>query len=118
MQFLMLVCRELAGSDHVPSEADKQNAPDVEAWWHATNDAGKYVMGDRLRPPAEAVSVRVRGGETLLSEGPFAEGGECVMGFDILECANLEEAIEVAKGHGMAHGGFIEVRALWPFDQE
>lgn len=117
MQYLMLVCREPEGSAHLPSEADRENAPDVEEWWKAANDAGKYVMGDRLRPPAEAKSVRVRGGQVLVSEGPFAEGGEVVMGFDILECDSMEEALEVASGHSMAHGGFIEVRALWPFDE-
>jgi hypothetical protein len=55
-----------------------------------------------LAPPSAATTVRVRGGEVLLSDGPFAETKEVIVGFDILECADLDEAIEVARGHPMA----------------
>ena len=54
------------------------------------------------RPPSAATTVRVRDGELLLTDGPFAETKEVIVGFDILECADLDEAIEVAAAHPMA----------------
>jgi hypothetical protein len=56
---------------------------------------------------------RVRDGEVLLSDGPFAESKEQMGGFDLIECADLDEAIEVASKHPVAEFGVIEVRPLW-----
>lgn len=118
MKYLMLVCRDTDASPAPPTQADRDGAPDVGQWWQAANDAGTHVMGDRLRPAAEARTVRVRGGELLVTEGPFTETSELVAGFDVLECDSLQEAVEVASGHAMAHAGVIELRAMWPFDAE
>lgn len=56
--------------------------------------------------------VRVRNGELLVPDGPFAEIKEVIVGYDLLECADLDEAIEVARRHPMARGGRLE---LCPF---
>jgi hypothetical protein len=55
-------------------------------------------------------TVRVRGGEVQLSEGPFAETKEQIGGFDLLECTDFDEAIEVAAKHPAARFGWVEVR--------
>lgn len=117
MKYVMLVCRDVDDSPAPPSQADRDGAPDVGQWWQAANDAGAYVMGDRLRPAAEAVTVRVRKGELLVTQGPFTETSEFVAGFDVLECASMQEAVKIASGHAMAHAGAIELRAMWPFDE-
>lgn len=78
--------------------------------------AGQRVLGERLAPPSGATTVRVRGGELLLTDGPFAETKEVIVGFDILECADLDEAIEVARAHPMAYAGRIELRPFDPLD--
>jgi hypothetical protein len=57
----------------------------------------------------------VRGGEVVLADGPFAETKELIGGFDILECADLDEAIEVASKHPVAQIGAMEVR---PFAED
>ncbi len=57
--------------------------------------------------------VRVRGGELLVSDGPFAETKEQMGGFDIIECASLDEAVEIAARHPAAASGTIEIRPLW-----
>jgi hypothetical protein len=67
-----------------------------------------------LAPTAAATTVRVRGGEVLISDGPFAETKELIVGFDLIECADLDEAIEVASKHPAASYGMIEVRPLLP----
>jgi len=55
----------------------------------------------------------VRGDEVLLSDGPFAETKEQVGGYDLIECADLDEAIEMASKHPVARFGTIEVRPIW-----
>jgi len=56
--------------------------------------------------------VRVRNGQVLIADGPFAETKELIVGFDLLECADLDEAIEVASSHPMSRIGRIEIRPL------
>ena len=63
-----------------------------------------------LAPPAAATTIRVRDGELLVSDGPFAETKEVIAGYDLLECADLDEAIEVARTHPMARAGRLELR--------
>ena len=118
MRYLMLVCRDATDSPTPPTQADRDGAPDVEQWWKAANETGSYVLGDRLRPAAEAMTVRVRSGELLVTQGPFTEASELVAGFDVLECDSAQQAVEIASGHAMAHAGAIELRAMWPFDDE
>ena len=55
----------------------------------------------------------MRGDEVLLSDGPFAETKEQVGGYDLIECADLDEAIEMASKHPVARFGTIEVRPIW-----
>ena len=74
---------------------------------------GVRKEGERLRPASDATTVRVRAEEVLLSDGPFAETKEQIAGYDLIECADLDEAIEVASKHPMARYGLIEVRPLW-----
>ena len=71
------------------------------------------MLGDQLAPPRRGRSVRVRDGKTMVTDGPFAETKEAVGGFDIIEAASLEEAVEIAAGHPVAQIGTIEVRPFW-----
>ena len=104
MKYMMFVC-----SDTAP-DTDTTNEPDIDQWV-AENDArGRRLDGNLLAPIAAATTVRVRNGELLLSDGPFAETKEVIVGYDLLECADLDEAIEVARTHPMARGGRIELR--------
>lgn len=75
-----------------------------------------WVTGDRLRPAAEATTVRVRSGELLLTDGPFAGAREWIAGFDVLECEDLDAAISIAAKHPIARLGRIELHAFWPID--
>ena len=63
--------------------------------------------------PADATTVRRRNGEVLVTDGPFAESREWIVGFDILDCADLDEAIAIAAQRPMAHGGRLELRPFW-----
>ncbi len=104
MKYMMFVC-----TDTEP-DTDKSDEPDIDAWV-AENDArGRRLDGHELAPPSAATTVRVRNGELLISDGPFAETKELIVGYDLLECADLDEAIEVARTHPMARGGRLELR--------
>ena len=107
MKYMMLIC-----TDTEP-ETDQSRVPDVEKWV-ADNDAnGRRLAGNRLAPVETATTVRVRGGELLITDGPFAETKEVIVGYDILECADLDEAIEVVRNHPMAWNGRVELRAFF-----
>jgi hypothetical protein len=109
VKYMMLVC-----TDTEP-DSDTSNVPDIDDWV-AKNDAlGRRLQGSALAPASSATTVRVRDGEVLLSDGPFAETKEAIVGFDLLECTDLDEAIEVARTHPMAHHGRLEIRPLADF---
>jgi hypothetical protein len=111
MRYMLLVC-VAEGVQLSPGEsADMER--DTEAWVAEMDGRGVRVLGEALRPVSDATTVRQRGGEVLISDGPFAETKEQIAGFDILECANLDEAIEVAAKHPVARIGTIEVRPFW-----
>jgi hypothetical protein len=111
MKYMMFVC-----TDTEP-ETDESRIPDIEAWVADNDAAGRRVEGSVLGPAAAATTVRVRGGELLISDGPFAETKEIIVGFDILDCADLDEAIEVARAHPMAWSGRLELRPFVDLDR-
>jgi len=106
MKYMMFVCTD--PSVEVTGEVD-----DVQPWVDEMDRRGIRLHGDRVRPPADATTVRVRDGELLLTDGPFAETKEQIAGYDVIDCADLDEAIEVAARHPMARYGLIEVRPFW-----
>ncbi|MBO0839720.1 MAG: YciI family protein [Sciscionella sp.] len=82
-------------------------------WTEEMTERGVIVGGAGLRPPNEATTVRVRDGEVLITDGPFAETKEQIGGFTMIECADLDEAIEIASKHPAAGYGMIEIRPIF-----
>ncbi|MGH7804935.1 MAG: YciI family protein [Candidatus Binatia bacterium] len=111
MTFLLLI--QDGGSfrnSHAHARADARAVMDT-----FTNDLkarGHYRASDALRPDDEGVRVRVRDGQTLVVDGPFAESKEVVGGFYLIECASKAEAIELAKRCPAAEWGEVEVREI------
>jgi hypothetical protein len=106
MKYLMFVC-----TDPEP-ETETSHLPDIDDWVAENDATGRRLQGNELAPTSAATTVRVRGGKVLIADGPFAETKEVIVGFDLLECADLDEAIEVASSHPMAYLGRIEIRPL------
>ena len=115
MKYLLLVCwdGERMNAQTEPDPAETQRDDEGFPWVDDLQARGKWLMGDQPAPPRRARSVRVRKGETLVTDGPFAETKEAVGGFDLLECESLDEAVEIAASHPNAEAGTIEVRPLW-----
>jgi hypothetical protein len=114
MQYMLLICG-YEGDEVAPED---QTGYTIEDWVSEMDGRGVRLAGNRLRPQSDSTTVRVRGGDVLISDGPFAETKEQMYGFDLLECADLDEAIEVASKHPNARHGVMEIRPVWPLDQE
>ncbi|BCJ31579.1 YciI family protein [Actinocatenispora sera] len=110
MKYVLLICDDESAS---PSNEELAVDPVHQAWLADLERRGARIVGARLRPVVDATTVRVRNGETLVSDGPFAETKDFVGGFVIVECASLDEAIEIAAGHPYARWGGIEIRPVW-----
>ena len=104
MKYMMFVCTDTA------PDTDKTDEPDIDRWVAENDSRGRRLDGHVLAPTEAATTVRVRNGELLLSDGPFAETKEVIVGYDLIECADLDEAVEVARTHPMARAGRIEIR--------
>ncbi len=109
MHYMLLICTE--GSITPNPKVDLATA--IDAWVEEMDDRGVRQSGGPLRPTSDATTVRLRDGEVVLADGPFAKTKEQITGYDLIECSDLDEAIEVASKHPMAAVGMIEVRALW-----
>jgi hypothetical protein len=103
MRYLMLVCVE----EDIGPEVDPM------PWISETENRGIRKFGNRLQPVRDSTTVRVRDGEVLIADGPFAETKEQIAGFDILDCVDLDEAIDVASKHPVATFGTLELRPFW-----
>lgn len=111
MKYVMFVCGEETVA--LSPEDEASMGPDTQAWVDEMDRRGVRLFGQRLRSISDATVVRVRAGELLVADGPFAETKEQIAGFDILDCADLDEAIEIASKHPMARFGTLEVRPFW-----
>ena len=107
MRYMLLICAD----ESVEVSPDERSA---EAWVEEMGRRKVRRDGSRLRPVSDATTVRLRDGEVVLSDGPFAETKEQIAGFDVIDCEDLDEAIEVASKHPVARYGTIEVRPFWP----
>jgi hypothetical protein len=111
VKFLLMVCVD--ESVEMSPEVREAHVNAAIAWGEEMSERGVRVLGDRLRPVSDATSLRRREGELYVSDGPFAETREQMAGFDVLECADLTEALEVAAKHPGAEIGTIELRPIW-----
>jgi len=107
MRYLLMICGEET-LEVSPEEA----SPD--AWVEEMDGRGVRLEGHPLEPN-DATTVRVRGGDLLISDGPFAETKELMVGYDMLDCKDLDKAIEVASKHPLSSCGAMELR---PFGAE
>ncbi len=84
----------------------------IAVWDEEMIARGILVGGTAVRPVRESTTLRVRGGEVLLGDGPFAETKEQMAGYMVLECASLDEAIEASARHPSAALGTFEIRPV------
>jgi hypothetical protein len=113
MRYMLLIY----GPEMAPSGG--ASMPDMEPWNAYTQwmiDTGIYRAGDPLAPSADATTVRVQDGRRLTTDGPFAETKEVLGGYYIVDCPDLDSALEAAARCPGAAYGSIEVRPLVDMD--
>jgi hypothetical protein len=102
----------MGGTPAAPFD-DQAVMDEGEAWRLDLEGRGLQVLGNALEGPETATTVRVRDGETLLSDGPFIETKEFIAGIDIVSCADRQQAIQLAAAHPIARYFAIEVRPFY-----
>ena len=119
MQYLLLIYRQEGSATSAAS--DEEMASDRAAYGAftvETHERKQFVAGEALEPTSTATSVRIRDGQVFVTDGPFAETKEALGGFYLLECRDLDEAIEMAAKIPAARSGTIEVRPIWTLPAE
>ena len=117
---LMLYEPERPPDAEIPRELIEKEMAAYAAFTAEVRNRGLFEAGEALEPVATATTVRVRDGKTLTTDGPFAETKEALGGFYLLNCRDLDEAIEVAARIPAASRGSVEVRPIWelPLDYD
>jgi hypothetical protein len=114
MRYLALIYTE--EQTEAPSETDgRQMMAEYGDYTQMVKDRGAYLGGEALEPSASATTVRVRDGKVSTTDGPFAETKEQLGGYYLLNCADLDEAIDLAGKIPGARSGAIEVRPILEF---
>ncbi|WP_369241135.1 YciI family protein [Streptomyces sp. R21] len=112
MKYVLFICTPVADEELGPEEIAEDSR--FTAYADEVRERGLGRGGARLRPSTDATTVRVQGDEVLLSDGPFVDTKEYIAGIDIVEVADLDEAIALASRHPAARGGgSVEVRPVW-----
>jgi hypothetical protein len=116
MKYLLaLYMDENAGRDASPADI-KAVMDDYGKFGEEAGAAGAMLGGDGLEPTSTATSVRVRGGERVVTDGPFAETKEQLGGYYLLECKDLDEAIGWAEKIPAAWTGTVEIRPIMDYE--
>ena len=109
MKYLML---HTVDESTLPETEDGGVGEELTAWVDEMSARGVLLDGARLRPIADATTVRAPSGSPLVTDGPFAETKEQVAGYDVIDCPDLDSAVAVAASHPTTGLGAIEVRAF------
>ena len=113
MKYFCLICADPQYMMEYRTEADAaRHFDEYREFTRDIRESGHFVAANRLLPPAEAVTVRVRDGKTTTTDGPFAETKEHLGGYYIVEAQNLDEAVRIAARIPGARYGCVEVRPV------
>jgi hypothetical protein len=111
MRYLLQIYSDLGPADFGRLSEDEQDA--ILGEYRAIREAPGIIGGEQLQPVETATTVRVEGGQTLLTDGPFLDAKEHLGGFYLVEADELDAALEIAARIPAARmGGAVEVRPL------
>ena len=114
MQYLVLIYSEEPAEAPDPAQIGAV-MEEYDAYTQMLRDRGAYVAGEALQPTATATTVRIRDGQTMTTDGPFAETKEALGGFYLIEAKDLDEALALGGACPGAKWGSIEVRPIVDF---
>ncbi len=112
MKYLLLIYNDDALVDALP--AGRADAMMRDCFSHADElrAEGSLIESQQLEAPATAKTVRIRNGRTSVVDGPFAETKEMLGGYNIIDAANLDEAVRIASEFPWTETGCVEIRPI------
>ena len=113
MRYMMMVYDSEAASAEMTQEEAMQQIQDFMAFHQWLAEDGRGTFAERLHPTSTATTIRVREGNTLTVDGPFAETKEQLGGIYVFDCEDLDAAIEIAQRIPAAKTGSIEIRPIF-----
>jgi hypothetical protein len=116
MQYILLIYDDETIWNSMSPEEGQKIFQEYGAFTRGLIESGKFKAGDPLQPTRTATTVRVRGGKTTTTDGPFAETKEQLGGYYLIDVDNLDEAIAIAAKIPSARIGSIEVRPVMKVD--
>jgi hypothetical protein len=111
MRYALLICND--ENAVISPEEQSRRAAAFTSFREEMEARGVLLGSVRLRPTTMSTTVQVRDGDLAIADGPFAETKEQIGGFYLIDCKDLDEAIEVASKNPCARYGTIEVRPVW-----
>jgi hypothetical protein len=116
MQYICLIYSDEQAWQGLSDDDRGQMIADYGAFTESIKTSGNIVAGEALQPTTTATTVRVRDGETLVTDGPFAETKEQLGGYYVIEAKDADEALAIAARIPGARYGSIEVRPIMVFE--
>jgi hypothetical protein len=117
MKYVLLFGGTMEGAEHLPSPAREEAMADYRKsseWFEKYTRSGKVVGGEELQGPSTATTVSRRNGKVIVTDGPFIESKEVIGGFALIEVADLDEALAMAK----EWPGTVEIRPIVDHSQD
>ena len=116
MRYLLAIYVDERVPEGRSAEESRRMLDEYDALSREWTDKGVMLSGDGLDPSSTATTVRVRDGERLITDGPFAESKEQLGGFYVVECGGIDEAVDLAARIPAARWGCIEVRPVMNYE--
>ncbi|MEA3216670.1 MAG: hypothetical protein QOJ19_2826 [Acidimicrobiia bacterium] len=118
MRYMLLIYSNPENWEALPPEDQQKLTNDYFAFSQSIAETGEMIAGDPLQGVDTATTVRVRNGKGVTTDGPFVETREHLGGYYLVDCLNLDRAIELAARIPDAALGAIEVRPLREFPSD
>ncbi|KAF1716917.1 hypothetical protein CSC74_08600 [Pseudoxanthomonas yeongjuensis] len=116
MQFLLLIYNDGSLLEAMPAGEFDRTMKDCIVHADELRADGKLLESQQLEAPATAKTVRIRNGRTTVVDGPFAETKEMLGGFNLIEAADMDEAVRIAGEFPWTKTGSVEVRPIRDFE--
>jgi len=114
MQYMLLIYQSDAEFAKLSDAEKAAISPEYGKFARTTSQSGHLKGGNELKGPSSATTLRVRNDESVVTDGPFAETKEQLVGYFVIETKDLDEALSIAARIPSARFGAIEVRPIVP----
>jgi hypothetical protein len=116
MKYLFAIIGDETQYAELSPEEGAENMKAWDAYTSEANEAGVLLGGEGLQPSATATTLRLQGGDHVITDGPFAETKEQLGGYYLLDCKDLDDAIAWGKKLPISEGSSVEIRPVMDYE--